>query len=150
MVTVGVLAAGCSAAAVPAVAAPFVYVANKGHGKNYNVSQFDAAASGRGALTPLTPATVSTGPIAEAIAVSPQGNSAYVVSLGSHSSSRNEISQYSIDLTRGRLTPKSPATVATGKGAYDIALAPNGKSAYVTNSRGRPFRSTASTRPPGT
>jgi uncharacterized repeat protein (TIGR01451 family) len=125
------------AAAVPAAAAPFVYVANKGRGKIYNVSQFDAPVNRGGALTPLAPATVTTGPIAEAIAVSPQGNSAYVVSEGSHGSSVNEVSQYSIDPITGNLTPKSPATVATGKGAYDIAVTPNGKSAYVTNSQAR-------------
>jgi uncharacterized repeat protein (TIGR01451 family) len=133
-VIVCVLAAGCAAAAVPAAAAPFVYVANKGRDGIYNISQFDAPLSRGGALTPLMPATVPGGPIAEAIAVSPQGNSAYVVSLRNDGPSASEVWQYSINPITGQLTPKSPATVATGAGAYDIAVTPDGKNAYVTDS----------------
>lgn len=140
--TAWVLAAGCSpAAAGPAVAAsaapaaagsaaaaPFVYVANKGRN---DVSQFGTAASGSGALRPLTPKTVASGPFPSATAVSPQGNSVYVVDTGPVSAPAAEVSQYSINPATGKLIPKSPATVLTGSGPSAMAVAPDGKNAYV-------------------
>jgi uncharacterized repeat protein (TIGR01451 family) len=150
-VTAWVLVAGCSsaaaapeatgsAAAAPeatgsavagsAVAAPFVYVANKGRN---DVSQFGAAASGSGALRPLTPKTVTSGPFPSATAVSPQGNSVYVVDTGPISAPAAEVSQYTLSPTTGRLTPKSPRTVTAGGSPAAIAVAPDGKNAYVAS-----------------
>jgi DNA-binding beta-propeller fold protein YncE len=133
--TVGVVVVlplgGCAVGSiVPTAAAPFVYVANKGRD---NISQFDASPSRGGALTPLTPATVPSGPLPNAIAVSPQGTNAYVVDVGSFGAPANEISQYSISPITGRLTAKSPATVATGAGPDAIAVTPDGMSVYVAD-----------------
>jgi 6-phosphogluconolactonase len=135
----GVLAAGCSAAgtsvaaarsvaAGPAAAAPFVYVADKGRNE---VSQFGVLSSGT--LRALTPQTVASGPFPTSAAVTPQGNSLYVVDVGSDSAPVNEVSQYTISPATGKLTPKSPATVQTGGAPTWIAVAPGGKSAYVAD-----------------
>jgi len=104
-----------------------VYVANAG---NANVSQF--AIIGSGWLSPLSPPTVEAsispyGP--EAIAITPDGKSAYVTS------SENAVWQYDINEATGALSLKVPATVATGSGLPHggIAVTPTGKSAYVTN-----------------
>jgi 6-phosphogluconolactonase len=122
---------GCGSAS-PGIAAarPFVYVANKGRN---SISQFNVSRSGT--LTPLTPATVASGPFPNAIAVSPQGNNAYVVDAGAVGAPANEISQYSINPITGQLTPKSPATVTTGNGDA-IAVTPNGTSVYVADTGG--------------
>jgi uncharacterized repeat protein (TIGR01451 family) len=69
---------------------------------------------------------VSTAPGAEGIAIAPDGRSAYVCSV-----TPGAVSQYSINPTTGRLTPKSPAAVDTGFGSHSLAIAPDGKSAYV-------------------
>jgi DNA-binding beta-propeller fold protein YncE len=42
------------------------------------------------------------------------------------------VSQYDVDPVSGALTPKSPATVFAGPGASDVAVARDGRSAYVT------------------
>jgi 6-phosphogluconolactonase (cycloisomerase 2 family) len=129
------LAAGCAGAATPAAAArpvtaapaakaPFAYVTTKGN----EVSQFGSL--GSGALRPLTPKTVATGPGPYDAAVSPQGTSVYVVD--SAGSAVGAVSQYTISPATGKLTPKSPKTVPTAKGPSGIiAVAPDGKSAYV-------------------
>jgi len=112
-------------AAAQAVGA--VYVANAG---NANVSQFAIVAGGR--LSPLSPVTVEAsippyGP--QAVAITPDGKSAYVTS------SENTVWQYDINQATGALSSKVPGTVATGNGLPHggIAVTPNGKSAYVTN-----------------
>jgi uncharacterized repeat protein (TIGR01451 family) len=107
-----------------------VYVADKGRNE---ISQFGGALSGSGALRPLTPPTVASGAFPTSAAVSPQGNSLYVVDVGSVSQAVNEVSQYSISPATGKLTPKSPATVQTGGGPIWIAVTPDGKSAYVAD-----------------
>jgi DNA-binding beta-propeller fold protein YncE len=132
------LAAGCSAATAPnsqhtpqaAAAGPFVYVADKGRNE---ISQFDAPPSASGAPRPLTPATVASGPFPAAIAISAQGTSAYVVDLGPVDAPAKKVSQYSINPATGTLTPKSPATVATGGLPQGMAITPDGTSAYVVN-----------------
>jgi 6-phosphogluconolactonase len=124
------LAAGCSAAAAPAAAAPFMYAANKSRN---DVSQFGGALNGSGALRPLTPPTVASGPVPVAAAVGPRGNSAYVVDAGSYGSAHGEVSQYSINPATGKLTPLSPKTVATGSDPTAIASTPDGKNAYVAD-----------------
>ena len=123
------LAAGCAGAATPVAApaarAPFVYVADTGRNE---VSQFGSL--GSGALRPLTPKTVASGPGPYDVAVSPQGTSLYVVDgLGN---AAGEVSQYTINPATGKLTPTSPKTVPTAEGPSGIiAVAPNGKNAYV-------------------
>src|SRR5581483_9663087 len=111
--------------AAPAAAARFVYVANFSIGQ---LSQFNAPLSSFEALEPLSPATVATGGGPHAVAVIPDGNSAYVANSGG-----STVSQYSLDPSTGVLSAKSPATVATGSGPTAMAVTPNGKSAYVVN-----------------
>ena len=119
----GVLAAACSAAAVAGKAGPFVYVADT---KRDEISQFPASRSPHGALKPLAASTVPAGPFPYTIAVDPQGTSAYATS------SASKVYQYTINPATGRLTPKSPATVATRSGeTAAIAFTPDGTSAYV-------------------
>jgi 6-phosphogluconolactonase (cycloisomerase 2 family) len=123
---------GAVGASSPATtpAPPFLYAVNT---KSDEISQYSASPSDFGALTPLGPSTVRTGPFPYGIAIDPQGNSVYVANQGSASASANVVSQYTINQNTGRLTPKSPATVATGRGPVAIAVAPNGKSAYVVS-----------------
>ncbi len=97
--------------------------------KRDKISQFKVTSSG--ALRPLKPANVPGGQSPYGIAVNPQGTSVYAVDVGPSLHPANKISQYTINPTTGRLTPKSPPTVATGRGPESIAIAPNGKSAYV-------------------
>jgi 6-phosphogluconolactonase (cycloisomerase 2 family) len=119
----GALAAACSAAAGSSAARPFVYVADT---KRNEISQFRASRSPHGALKPLARSTVPAGPFPYTIAVDPQGTSAYATS------SASKVYQYTISPTTGRLTPKSPATVATRSGGTAaIAFTPDGTSAYV-------------------
>ena len=110
--------------AAPVAAAPFVYVVNRGMN---SVSQFNAPLASFQALVPLSPATVGTGGNSLAVAISPDGNSAYVIN-----NDDDTVSQYSIDSSTGKLSPKSPATVATGRNPLAVAISPDGKSAYVT------------------
>jgi DNA-binding beta-propeller fold protein YncE len=127
------LAAGCTAAGAPAPAgspagAPFVYVTGEGG----EISQF--ATLGSGALRPLTPPDVASGEFPYDIAVSPRGTSTYAVD--SLSDTAGAVSQYSIDPATGRLTPKSPAMVATaGVPSGLIAVSPDGKNAYVPSGK---------------
>jgi 6-phosphogluconolactonase len=65
------------------------------------------------------------------VAVTPDGKSVYVTNLGNGSG--NTLSQYNVDPLTGTLSPKTPATVATGLGPYGVAVTPDDKSAYVTN-----------------
>jgi 6-phosphogluconolactonase len=131
------LAAGCAAAGPtmaakrPAAAgsragAPFVYVTGKG-GTN-EIAQY--ATLGSGALRPLTPPNVAAGEFPYDIAVSPDGTSAYAVDNAS--ATTGAVSQYTVNPTTGKLTPKSPRTVPTaGPPSGIITIAPDGKNAYV-------------------
>lgn len=116
--------AGCGSAANATTSrGPFVYVANKGRD---SISQFAAPLGTGGALKPLSPSTVPAGPFPYTIAIDPQGTSAYATS------SASRVYQYTINTITGKLTPKSPATVATRSGGTAaIAFTPNGTSAYV-------------------
>ena len=123
---------GAADASSPATtpAPPFLYAVNT---KSDEVSQYSASPSDLGGLTPLAPTTVRTGPFPYGIAIDPQGNSVYVANEGSVGAPGNDVSQYTINQKTGRLTPKSPATVASGRGPVAIAVTPNGKSAYVVS-----------------
>jgi DNA-binding beta-propeller fold protein YncE len=129
------LAAGCTVAGAPAqvaspAGAPFVYVTGKG-GTN-EISQF--ASLGSGALRPLTPAYVASGEFPYDIAISPQGTSAYAVD--NLSNTAGAVSQYTLNPATGKLTPKSPKTVAiAGVPSGIIAISPDGKNAYVPSGK---------------
>jgi DNA-binding beta-propeller fold protein YncE len=79
-----------------------------------------------GALSAKPVQTVATGQNPQMITIAPDGKNAYVT--GS-----NTIWQYTINSATGKLTPMSPATVATGRGSgpHDLAVAPDGKNLYV-------------------
>jgi 6-phosphogluconolactonase len=87
----------------------WAYVAN---GPSSTVSQYRIDATG--ALTPLSPPTVSTGNIASSVTVDPSGRTVYVANQGS-----DTISQYNIGVT-GTLTPLSPPTASTGPSPTSI------------------------------
>ena len=61
------------------------------------------------------------------MAVTPDGDSAYVASIGS-----DTISQYDVG-PDGALSPKSPPVVATGNSPVGVAVSPDGRSVYVPN-----------------
>jgi DNA-binding beta-propeller fold protein YncE len=90
-----------------------------------NVAQFDVGAGGL--LTPKSPATVAAGSTPLAVAVSPDGKSAYVANTGG-----NNISQYDIG-ANGALAPKSTPTVATGASPVWISISSDGKSVYTAD-----------------
>jgi 6-phosphogluconolactonase len=111
------------------------YVANA----DGTVSQYDIDPSS-GALSPKTPATVAAGFSPVSVVVSPDGRSAYVKNQASDTvldcgnnttETSGTVSEYNIDPLTGRLSPKAPASIITGGGTGNIALTPDGKSAYV-------------------
>jgi len=133
---IAVFAAACTGGSHPAsssssaitagAAAPFVYVAGT---KSDKISEYSASPGTFGALQPLNPSTVPTGPFPYTVGVDPQGTSAYALS------SADEVSQYTINPRTGQLRPKSPPTVAAGSGTAAIAFTPNGESAYVVGNK---------------
>ena len=121
--SLSVVPAGASASAFSG-GTESVYVVDDGSSA---ISQFGTDATG--ALSPLSPPTVSTGSDNSFnVAVTPNGASAYVTN-GINST----VSQYTIDPVTGTLSPMSPSTVASGRDDYDVTVSPDGKSAYVTN-----------------
>jgi 6-phosphogluconolactonase (cycloisomerase 2 family) len=107
----------------PSAAVPrFAYVANL---NTNNVSQYTIRADG--GLTPMTPATVSTGSSPYSVSVDPSGRFAYVANYGS-----NNISQFTIG-PGGNLTPMAKATVPAGLGATSVAVDPSGRFVYAAN-----------------
>jgi DNA-binding beta-propeller fold protein YncE len=129
-----------SPATVPAGFSPRgVAVRPDGHsvyvsGHDY-VRQYDVGPGGE--LSPKSPPTVASGDIAQGVAVSPDGQSVYVTSYTytSHTST-NVLRQYDVG-PGGKLSPKSPATVAyPGDNSYSVAVSPDGQSVYApTNVR---------------
>jgi DNA-binding beta-propeller fold protein YncE len=115
--------------ALPATAqaAGFAYVPNF---NDSNVSQYSI--DSMGALSPLTPPTVTVGgPANHApinIALSPGRKDAYVPLAGA-----GAVSQFTVDETSGALSPKTPASVLAGTYPQGIAVTPDGKSVYATN-----------------
>ena len=55
----------------------------------------------------------------EAIAIAPNGKSAYVTSEND-----GKLAQYTINPTTGKITPMSPATVVTASGSLGLAVTP--------------------------
>jgi 6-phosphogluconolactonase len=77
---------------------------------------------------------VASGEFPYDIAVSPRGTSAYAVD--NLSATAGAVSQYTISPATGKLTPKSPAMVATaGAPSGLIAISPDGKNAYVPSGK---------------
>jgi DNA-binding beta-propeller fold protein YncE len=87
------------------------------------VLQYDVAADGR--LTPKSPAIQRVYGFPYAIAVHPDGASAYVTDLR-----RDRVLQYDI-VDGGRLEPKDPAAVPSGDFPTGIAVRPDGRTAYA-------------------
>jgi uncharacterized repeat protein (TIGR01451 family) len=58
----------------------------------------------------------------QSIAIGPDGESAYVTSEND-----GQVSQYIINPTTGKIAPMSPATVATTRGAFGVAVTPYAK-----------------------
>jgi DNA-binding beta-propeller fold protein YncE len=105
-----------------------VYVTNE---SDNTVSQYDVG--GGGGLTPKAPATVAAGADPQGVAASPDSKSVYVVNAGGLPPVAGTVSQYNVDPVTGMLSPKSPATVATGVSPIGVAISPEGKSIFVTN-----------------
>ncbi len=90
-----------------------------------------------GALTPNSPATIITQPLAFSLAISygttpaaAVAKYAYVANYGD-----NTVSQFTINATTGALSPLTPSTVTAGSGPISITVDALGKYAYVANSR---------------
>jgi sugar lactone lactonase YvrE len=98
------------------------------------ISQYDIDPS-TGDLTPKTPPTVSAGMNVQfpaAIALSPDGGSAYVSFIAAFTSP--VVAQFSIDPVTGALSPKTPAAVAGASGShFSLAVTPDGRSAYLSS-----------------
>jgi 6-phosphogluconolactonase (cycloisomerase 2 family)/uncharacterized protein YjdB len=113
----------------------FVYVVNSNTNASGNsISQYTIGANGL--LTPMSPATVSTGTQPWSITIDAAGRNAYVPNR--NNGNVGTVSHYTIDATTGALTlavPVAPATnpVAAGTGPSSLAIDPSGGFAYVTN-----------------
>src|SRR5205807_3742464 len=85
------------------------------------VDQFDIDQSS-GQLSPKTPASVAAPGKAWGIGdigVSPYGSGVYVTN-----DVDDTVAQYDVDPSTGRLTPKTPSTVATGSVPYHLVVGP--------------------------
>jgi DNA-binding beta-propeller fold protein YncE len=111
-----------------------VYVTNI---SSHTISQYDVVAGGK--LTPKSPPSVAAGPVPvgltpREVAVHPDGMSLYVTNEGV-----STVSQFDVDAA-GKLTPKSPPTVAAGSapggGPFGLAVSPDGDFAAVANGGG--------------
>ncbi len=94
------------------------------------ISEYDVNPT-TGVLTAKSTATVATGNEPLNIAISPNGRSAYVTDPGNFGAGTGMVGQYDIDPTTGLLTPKTPASVASGDGPVGLAVSPGGTSLYV-------------------
>jgi 6-phosphogluconolactonase len=121
-------------ACTPATPPPHAYVLNGFSSATVSMYTVDSCT---GALTPTTPATVSTGGNefgAEEMAVDPAGRFAYVANLMSNATDLATIAMYTIDSSTGVLTPTNPPTVPTGFFPQGMAIDPSGKFVYTANS----------------
>ena len=94
------------------------------------ISQYSISPA-TGKLTRISPATVRTPGSPAAIAVAPDGEYAYIADETTHTA--DNVLQYRINARTGALSSRPVATVAGGPGAQSVTIAPDGKSAYVTD-----------------
>jgi DNA-binding beta-propeller fold protein YncE len=113
----------------------YVYTANNGDGTGAAaVSQYTVGAGGE--LTPDAVPSVVSGPAPVAMAISPNGQYAYVTANSTPASDNpGAVWQLTIG-AGGELTPDSTASVAAGNEPNELAITPNGQSLYVTNTGG--------------
>lgn len=86
-----------------------------------------------GRLTPILPATVSTGGFPFQVSVAPSGKFAYVVNNLSGNGAADGVWQYAVNPGTGVLTPNDPSFVAAGNAPTAIAIDPTSSFAYVVN-----------------
>jgi DNA-binding beta-propeller fold protein YncE len=103
------------------------YVANRGNGGQ--IFQYDVGADG--ALVPKTPPSVSAPGTPAGLAVSPDGDSVYAANYTGLMTG-GLVQQFDADAD-GKLTPKNPPTLPTGRESIGIAVAPDGKTAYIAS-----------------
>lgn len=99
-----------------------VYVISTGEAGS--VFQYHVGADGL--LVPMDPAKVAASEGPHGVAVSPDGESVYVANTGWDGSGGRAVSQYDVGES-GKLSPKTPATVASGPyggGAVGVAVTP--------------------------
>jgi DNA-binding beta-propeller fold protein YncE len=110
----------------------YLYVANQ---NDNTISEYAIGADG--GLTALPQSPVTTGPNSDpfAIVVSPNGKNVYVADYTNVYHTAGRISQYSVG-PNGGLTPLANPTVATGDLPGWIAVSPDSKNVYVTNTEG--------------
>ena len=101
-----------------------VYVADWGGG----VSMFNQGVDG--ILNPTDPSNVAAGDDPYGVAVSPNGEYAYVTN--NEGAGIETVSEYSI-ASDGVLSPLPAATIGAGGGPDGIVVSPNGKYVYVAN-----------------
>jgi DNA-binding beta-propeller fold protein YncE len=104
-----------------------LYVANFG-GEASTISQYDINPL-TGGLSPKAPATVAASGVWQ-LAVSPDGRSVYVTDI-----TDSRVLQFTVNQATGTLSVKTPPSVGAGPAGgipFGVAVAPNGKSAYVT------------------
>ena len=104
-----------------------VYVADAGG----TIFQYDVGDDG--ALSSKTPATITSVPKPAGLAVSPDGRSVYVANDGTEAQNTALVYQFNVGAGEA-LSPKTPASVAADDGPSGVAVSPDGKSVYVTNS----------------
>jgi DNA-binding beta-propeller fold protein YncE len=109
-----------------------VYVTNAGANGTGGISQYDVVTAFDDALSPKVIPTVAAGDAPFAIAVSPDGKSAYVANVFANGA--GGVSEYDVG-AGGELTPKALPAVAAGNEPAAIAISPDGKSVYVANRR---------------
>jgi 6-phosphogluconolactonase len=107
----------------------FAYVANQGGPAPTNVSMFTINAR-TGFLMPI--GTIAAGGRAVSVIVSPKGKFAYVTTKSDPPGSAGSVSTYAIDTGTGALT--FLGTIAAGTDPISVAVDPEGKFAYVSNS----------------
>ena len=94
------------------------------------ISQY-AISPATGKLTAMSPATVKTPGSPGTIAVAPDGKYAYIADVTPRTA--DNVLQYRINPTTGALRSRPVAIVAGGASAQSITIAPDSKSAYVTD-----------------
>jgi 6-phosphogluconolactonase (cycloisomerase 2 family) len=112
--------------------AGFAYVATNSSATGIgNVSAYTINAT-TGALTPVPGSPFAAGSVSSSVAVSPNGQFAYVVNSFSAGGIGN-VSAYTINATTGALTPVPGSPFAAGSGPFSVAVSANGQFAYVAN-----------------